>query len=240
MSRSGGGFGNGLRRWAVGRLRSTQRRGTQVPDDEAELVADMRRLSTEHPRFGYRRIHRLLLRGGWRVNHKRVQRLWRREGMRVPRKRSKRRPAGSSANSCTRQRAEHKDHVWSYDFLFDRTEDGRQVKILALVDQYTRECLCTHVARSITGQDVIDVLAGVMAERGSPANIRSDNGPEFVATAVQTWLESVGTGTLFIGPGSPWENAYIESFNSRLRDELLNGELCARLRRSNRDGAAGT
>jgi transposase InsO family protein len=209
----------------VGQHRTTQRRGTRVPEDEPALLGDMRRLGRAHPRFGYRRIHRLLLREGWRVNHKRVQRLWRREGMRVPRKRTKRRPPGHSANSCTLRRAEGRDQVWAYDFLFERTEDGRQVKILAVVDEYTRECLCTHVARSITGDDVIGILAAIMVERGVPAHIRSDNGPEFIARAVRSWLKTIGTSTLFIQPGSPWENAYIESFNSRLRDELLNGEL---------------
>ena len=196
-----------------------------MADDESRLLADMRRLSKEHPRFGYRRIHRLLLREGWRVNHKRVQRLWRREGLRVPRKRVKRRSPGHSGNSCTLKRAEHKDHVWSYDFVFDRTEDGRQLKILTMVDEYTREALSIHVARSITSQDVVDELAGIMIQRGSPRCIRSDNGPEFIAEAIKKWLGSIGTDTLFVEPGSPWENAYVESFNGKLRDELLNGEI---------------
>jgi putative transposase len=209
----------------VGQHRTTQRRARPVPRDEPVLLGDMRRLAREHPRFGYRRIHRLLLREGWRVNHKRVQRLWRREGMRVPRKRMKRRAPGHSGNSCILRRAEARDHVWTYDFLFERTEDGRRVKILAIVDEYTRECLCLHAARSITSENVIGVLAAIMVERGVPAHIRSDNGPEFTAAAVRSWLKSIDARTLFIRPGSPWENAYIESFNSRLRDELLNGEL---------------
>lgn len=213
----------------VGQHRSTQRRETLVADDEERLLTDMRELAAKHPRFGYRRIHQLLLRRGWRVNHKRVQRLWRREGMRVPRKRRKRARIGDSINSCVRRKAETKDHVWSYDFLFERTEGGRQVKILAIVDEYTRECLCTHAARSITAEDVIGVLASIMLERGVPQNIRSDNGPEFVAEAIRGWLGSIGVSTLFIGPGAPWENAYIESFNARLRDELLNGELLTSL-----------
>ena len=165
----------------VGQHRTTQRRETRLPQDEPALLGDMRRLGREHPRFGYRRIHQLLLREGWRVNHKRVQRLWRREGMRVPRKRAKRRPPGHSANSCTLRRAAGRDHVWTYDFLFERTEDGRQVKILAVVDEYTRECLCTHVARSITGDDVVGILAAIMVERGVHAHIRSDNGPKSTA-----------------------------------------------------------
>ena len=143
----------------------------------------------------------------------------------MPRKRIKRRSLGDSANSCIRHRAEFKNHVWTYDFVFDRTEDGRQVKILTVVDEYTRESVATHVARSIKATDVIDVLAKVMLERGTPRNIRSDNGPEFIAEAVTKWLGSIGTNTLFVEPGAPWENGYIESFNGRLRDELLNGEL---------------
>ncbi len=209
----------------VGQHRSTQRRKATVPDDEIRLLTDMRELAAKHPRYGYRRIHKLLCRQGWRVNHKRVQRLWRREGMRVPRRRRKRARIGHSGNSCTRRRAEAKDHDWSYDFLFERTEDGRRLKILVAVDEYTRECLCMHVARSISARDVVGLLASVMIERGVPGHIRSDNGPEFVATAVRDWLPSIDTKTLFIGPGAPWENAYVESFNGRLRDELLNGEL---------------
>ena len=209
----------------TGQYRSTQRLRITIPKDELRLLKDMRRFSGRHPRFGYRRIHRVLLREGWRVNRKRVHRLWRREGMQVPRKHIKRRSLGDSANSCDRHRAEFMNHIWTYDFIFDRTEDGRQIKILVVVDEYTRESLVTHVARSIKATDVIDVLAKVMAERGSPVHIRSDNGPEFIANAVTRWLESIGTGTLFVEPGSPWENGYIESFNSRLRDELLNGEL---------------
>lgn len=185
----------------------------------------MRELAAKHPRYGYRRIHKLLLRQGWRVNHKRVQRLWRREGMRVPRRRRKRARIGHSRNSCTRRRAEAMDHAWSYDFLFDRTEDGRQVKTLVLVDEYTRECLCAQVARSIKAEDVVGLLASVMVERGVPGHIRSDNGPEFVATAVRSWLGGIGSETLFIGPGAPWENAYVEPLNGKLRDEPLNGEL---------------
>jgi len=196
-----------------------------VREAEVRLLVDMRRLASEHPRFGYRRIHRLLVREGWSVNRKRVQRLWRREGMKVPRRRRKRWRLGSSANSCTRRKAERANHVWSYDFVFDRLEDGRQVKILAVVDECTRECLCLHVARSITAKDVIDQLAQLVIERGAPEHIRSDNGPEFIAAEIRAWIEMVGSSTLFIEPGAPWENAYIESFNSKLRDELLSGEL---------------
>lgn len=209
----------------TGQHRSSQRLETVIPDDEPQLLKEMGRFARCHPRYGYRRIHRELLREGWRINRKRVHRLWRREAMQVPRKRIKRRSLGDSANSCIRHRAEYRNHVWAYDFLFDRTEDGRQVKIFAIVDEYTRECVATHVARSIKATDVIDVLARAMVERGRPQYIRSDNGPEFIATAVTKWLASIGTNTLFVEPGAPWENGYIESFNSRMRDELLNGEL---------------
>ena len=209
----------------TGQYRSTQRRAPRAPREEARLLADMRRLATKHPRYGYRRIHRMLLREGWRVNHKRVQRLWRREGMRVPRKRRIRRALGHSANSCTLRSAERPNHVGSYDFVMSRTEDGRRLKFLVLLDEYTRECLTLHVARSITAVDVVDLLAEVAAERGLPEHIRSDNGPEFIAEEVRRWLDSVGSNTLFIAPGSPWENAYVESFNGRLADELLDREI---------------
>lgn len=209
----------------TGQHRSTQRLGAVTPADEPQLLRDMRRISRKHPRFGHRRVHSLLIRDGWRVNRKRVHRLWQREAMQVPRKRIKRRSLGDSGNSCIRHRAEFKDHVWSYDFLFDRTEDGRQLKLLTVVDEFTRESLAVHVARSIKGTDVVEILAGIMAQRGTPCHIRSDNGPEFVATAVVSWLRELGTATLFVEPGAPWENGYIESFNGRLRDELLNGEL---------------
>ena len=185
----------------------------------------MRRLASEHPRYGYRRIHQLLTRAGWQVNRKRVQRLWREEGMRVPRKRRKRQRIGHSGNSCTRRRAQHRNHVWSYDFVFDRLEGGRQIKILVVVDEYTRECLALRVGHSIRAVEVIEELARLVIERGAPTHIRSDNGPEFVAAAIREWIAMVGSGTLFIAPGAPWENAYAETFNSRLRDELLDGEL---------------
>jgi putative transposase len=149
----------------------------------------------------------MLVREGWRVNRKRVQRVWRREAMQVHRKRHKRLSLGNSANSCIRHRAELKNHVWTCDFLFDRTEEGRLVKIFAVLDEYTRESLKVHVACSVKAEDVINVLAEVMAKRGMPMYVRSDKGPEFIANAVTTWLESIGTGTLLIGPGAPWENA---------------------------------
>lgn len=209
----------------TGQHRSTQRRRAETPCDEVRLVTEMRSLARRHPRFGYRRIGQMLRRRGWRANHKRIERLWKREGLRVPSKKRKKRRLGRSENGCIRQRATHRNHVWSYDFVFDRTVDGRRLKLLTLVDEYTRECLAVHVARSITADEVLGVLASVMQERGAPAYIRSDNGPEFVAHKLRQWLQRCGIGTLFIAPGSPWENGYCESFNGKLRDELLACEL---------------
>ena len=167
----------------------------------------------------------MLKREGWKVNKKRVSRLWREERLQVPVRRRKRRRLGHSANSCQRRPATSRNDVWCYDFVFDRTEDGRRLKILTVVDEFTREALAVHVARSIRAQDVIDILLGLMAERGAPKHLRSDNGPEFIARAVVAWLEEIHVGTLFIEPGSPWENAYGESFNGRLEDELLGSEI---------------
>jgi putative transposase len=195
------------------------------------LVERMIRLSRENPRYGYRRVWALLRREGWLVNKKRVHRLWREEGLKVPKRQRKRRRLleGISEHGCTRRRAEHKDHVWSYDFVMDRTEDGRRLKMMPVVDEYTRECLAIEVERSITAEDVIGTLARLFGQRGAPAFIRSDNGPEFVARALKRWLEVSDVGTLYIEPGSPWENAYVESFIGRFGDELLKREAFAGL-----------
>lgn len=184
----------------------------------------MLELVRHHPRYGYRRIWALLRRGGWRVNRKRVWRLWKREGLKVPRKQRKKRRLGSSENGCGRRRAEHKDHVWAWDFIQDRTTDGRLLKWLSVVDEYTRECLALEVARSITAEDVVDVMLELVVERGAPSCVRSDNGPEFIAEALREWLGRVDAAALYIEPGAPWENGYAEGFHSRLRDELLNAE----------------
>ena len=187
----------------------------------------MRRIARRRPRFGSPRVYRELRRLDWPVNHKRVERLWREEGMQVPGKQYKRRRLswGGSENSCVRRRAQRPNHVWTYDFLTDRTEDGRQLKLLVVVDEFTRENLAIEVARSLTARQVIDVLQYVFAVRGAPEFIRSDNGPEFVAREVTRWLARANVKTLFIAKGSPWENGYVESFNSRFRDELLDREL---------------
>ncbi len=193
----------------------------------------MRRIVRQRPRFGCPRVHRQLVENGWKVNHKKVHRLWKQEHMQVPRKQHRRRRLpGGSENSCIRHRAERKDHVWSYDFLMDRTEDGRQLKLLAVIDEYTRECLAIEVDRSFTAHDVIGILQYLFAVRGTPEHLRSRpplrggaRGPEFVARSVRRWLQRADVTTLFIAKGSPWENGYVESFNGKLRDELLNREL---------------
>ena len=208
----------------LGQPRSTQRQAPKTKEEEERLVARLLELVRRHPRFGYRRIWALLRREGWRVNRKRVHRLWRQQGLKVPRKQRKKRRLGSSANGCVRRPAESKDHVWAWDFLHDRTADGRPLKWLTLVDEYTRECLALEVRRGMTAGAVCLVLAGVVRERGAPAHLRSDNGPEFLAKALRAWLAGAGVATLYIEPGAPWENGYAESFNSKVRDELLNAE----------------
>jgi transposase InsO family protein len=190
-------------------------------DDEAALVKRMLELVRQRPRFGYRRIAALLRGEEWQASDTRIHRLWRREGLKVPQKKRKRRRLGTSANSCDRRRARHQDDVWTWDFVFDRTTSGSRLKWLSVVDEHTRECLALKVDRSITSEDVIDTLAELFAMRGVPRHIRSDNGPEFIAVAIQRWLAQVDVETLYIEPGSPWENGYAESFHSRLRDEFL-------------------
>jgi len=210
----------------LGQPRSTQRRRPHVPDDEPRLVHEMTQLALGYGRYGYRTVTGLLNRWyGWQVNHKRVERLWRREGLQVPKKQPKRRRLWLNDGSCVRLRPTHKDHVWSYDFVADRTSDGRVIRMLTLIDEYTRECLSIDVARKLTSEDVLERLTHLFIVRGVPDYIRSDNGPEFTAEAVRQWLAKVGVKTMFITPGSPWENGYIESFNGKLRDQLLNGEV---------------
>ena len=215
---------------AVDQPRSTQRYEAQEREDEIRLVRRMLELVAKHPRYGYRRIGRLLRAEGWKVNRKRVYRLWRREGLKVPRKQRKKRRLGTSGNACHRRRAQGINHVWCWDFVFDHTTSGSPLKWLSIVDEYTRECLALKVARSITAEDVIDTLAELFAARRVPGHIRSDNGPEFVAKAIRRWLEQLGVKALYIEPGSPWENGYAESFHSKLRDEFLNAEEFASLR----------
>jgi len=205
--------------------RSTQRYFPKTADDEEPLTNRIVELATKYGRYGYRRITALLHEEGWRVNHKRVERIWRQEGLKVPAKQPKRSRLWLNDGSCIRLRPAYKDHVWSYDFVADRTKDGRPLKMLTLIDEYTRECLAIKVARSIRSPDVLECLAELFVHRGTPDYIRSDNGPEFTARSVREWLGRVDVKTLFIEPGSPWENGYVESFNGKLRDELLNGEI---------------
>jgi len=209
----------------IEQARTTQRHRSHIPSDEELLTARIVELATRYGRYGYRRIAALLKGEGWQVNHKRVERIWRKEGLKVPHKQPKRGRLWLNDGSCIRLRPEHKDHVWSYDFLTARTADGRAFRILTILDEYTRESLAILVARHISSQDVIDQLFHLFVFRGIPEHIRSDNGPEFTAKAIRHWLGRLGVGTLFIEPGSPWENGYIESFNGKLRDELLNGEI---------------
>ena len=195
------------------------------------MTADIVALARQYGRYGYRKIAELLrVWAGWVVNDKRVERIWRQEGLKVPAKQPRRGRLWLTDGSCIRLRAERRDHVWSYDFVEDRTHDGRKYRMLNVVDEFTHECLAIRIARRLRAIDVIDVLSDLFILRGVPGHIRSDNGPEFVAKAVQDWIAAVGAKTAYIAPGSPWENGYIESFNARLRDELLNGEIFYSLR----------
>ena len=193
--------------------------------DEDALTQAIIALASEYGRYGYGRITVKLREAGWQVGTDRVQRIWRREGLKVPQKQRPRGRLWLNDGSCVRLRPEHANHVWSYDFVSGMTHDGRTLRLLVLIDEYTRECLAIRVARRLGSNEVIETLADVMLWRGIPEHIRSDNGPEFVAKDLRKWLANVGTGTLYIEPGSPWENGYCESFNGKLRDECLNGEI---------------
>ena len=205
--------------------RSTQRKIPRGRDDEERLTADIVELACQYGRYGYRKIAALLRDAGWRVNDKRVERIWRREGLKVPKKQPKHGRLWLADGSCLRLRPQHKDHVWSYDFIEDRTHDGRRYRMLNVIDEFTHECLAIRIDRKLKGADIIDVLSDLFILRGVPEHIRSDNGPEFLAKAVQGWIAAVGARTAYVAPGSPWENGYVESFNARLRDELLDGEI---------------
>ncbi len=209
----------------LGQARTTQRHSSYVRNDEARLVARIIELATQYGRYGYRRITALLKQEGWKVNHKRIERIWRIEGLKVPKKQPKRERLWLNDGSSIRLRPEYKDHVWSYDLMMARTNEGRAFRILTIIDEYTRECLAILTQRRITSGDVIEQLFYLFMFRHTPGYIRSDNGPEFTAKAVRSWLKDLEVTTLFIEPGSPWENGYIESFNGKLRDELLNREI---------------
>ncbi len=209
----------------LGQHRSTQRRSPRGREDEDRLVADMIELARQYGSYGYRRVAVLLRDAGWQVSVGRVERLWKREGLKVPRKQPKKSRLWLKDGSCIRLRPERRNHVWSYDFVHCRTDDGKAFRTLNIIDEFSRECLSITVKRKLNSTDVIDALTDLFILRGPPAFVRSDNGPEFVARDVRNWIEAVGAKTAFIEPGSPWENGYVESFNARFRDELLNREL---------------
>jgi len=210
----------------LGQHRSTQRRLPTGRDDEEQLTSDIIELARRHGRLGYRKIAEMLrTQAGWVVNDKRVERIWRREGLKVPSRQPKRSRLWLSDGSCVRLRAERANHVWSYDFVEDRTHEGRKYRMLNIIDEFTHECLAIRIDRKLNSTAVIDVLSDLFILRGVPEYVRSDNGPEFIARAVQDWINAVGAKTAYITPGSPWENGFIESFNARLRDELLDGEI---------------
>ena len=198
--------------------------------DEDALTGEIIRLACNYGRYGYRRITHVLQSEGYCVNHKRVERIWREQGLRVPGKMPKKRRIFYNDSSCVRLRAEHPDHVWSYDFVEDRLMNGTKLRWLNVIDEYTRECLASIPARSWSGRKVIEALADIMLTRKTPEYIRSDNGPEFVAKKLRDWLASVNVHTAYIEPGSPWENGYCESFNSKMRDEFLNVTMFASFR----------
>jgi transposase InsO family protein len=189
------------------------------------LTAAIIELAGQYGRYGYRRVTALLRQDGWHVNHKRVERIWRREGLKVPHKQPKRGCLWLNDGSCIRKRPEYRNHVWAYDFVQDRTHNGKAFRMLTVIDEHTRECLAIKVDRKLNSTDVVETLADLFLERGTPDYIRSDNGSEFTAKLVREWLDRLGPDTLFIEPGSPWENGYNESFNVKFRDELLNGEI---------------
>jgi len=209
--------------------RSTQRYPSRQGDFEKRLIERINKLAKENPRRGYRYIWSLLRLEGWRVNVKRVHRLWRKEGLKVAQKQTKKERLGTADNGIVRHRAERRNHVWAWDFIHDRTTDGRALKWLTMVDEYTRECVVLEVRRSLCNEDVVAMLVEAIAEYGAPEFIRSDNGPEFIAKALREALSVLGIATLYIEPGAPWQNGYAESFHSRLRDELLNAELFSSL-----------
>jgi len=205
--------------------RSSQRYQPRSVDADAPLTNRIVTFATQYGRYGYRRITVLLRREGWQVNHKRVERIWRREGLKVPPRQPKRGRLWLNDGSCIRLRPAYAQHVWSYDFMREQTHNGRPFRILNVIDEYTRECLATRVARQLTGEDVQECLTTLFCQRGIPMHLRSDNGPEFTAKKIRKWLNELGASTLFIEPGSPWENGYVESFNGKMRDELLNREI---------------
>lgn len=216
----------------LSRHRSTQRHVLRGRADQDALTEAIIALASEYGRYGYRRIWALLTAQGWSVGLSRVERIWQREGLKVPGKQPKRGRLWLNDGSCVRLRASWPNHVWSYDFVQDRTHDGKAFRMLTVIDEFTREYLALPVERRLRSDDVLACLADLFVERGPPDHIRSDNGAEFTANAVRDWLSRTGVKTLYIEPGSPWESGYNESFNGKLRDELLNIEIFFRLKKA--------
>ena len=216
----------------LGQSRTSQRYSPIIVEEAGPLTAAIIRLAGQYGRYGYRRVTALLRAEGWHVNHKRVERIWRREGLKVPKKQPRRGRLWLNDGSCIRLRPCWPHPVWAYDFVQGRTHDGKVFRMLTLIDEYTRACLAIEVGRKLCSDDVLHCLSALFARHGAPEHIRSDNGPEFTAQVVRDWLPRVGVRTLFIEPGSPWENGYNESFNGKLRDELLNGELFYTLKKA--------
>ena len=214
----------------VGQSRTTQRRQPKTRSDEKRLTAAIIRLAKRYGRYGYRRVTALLRAEGWKVNVKRVHRIWLREGLKVPKKQPKRSRLWLNDGSCVRLRPKWPNHVWSYDLVQDRTQAGRPVRILTVIDEFTRRSMAIVVARRLRSDDVLHCLADLFVKHGPPEHIRSDDGPEFIAKNVRGWLARIGVRTLYIEPGSPWENGYCESFNSKIKDVLLNMEIFTTLR----------
>lgn len=213
---------------ALGLARSSYYRVSQVTDETVVMQQEILRLSEEHPRYGYRRITAMMKRGGYSINEKRVLRVRREAGFKVRKKQRRARRVGLS--TARRRQSQKRRDVWSWDFVTDQTANGSHFRILTLIDEYTRECLATHAGWSIKAVDVVTIIEMAIKKNGAPKHIRSDNGPEFIAYAVQDWLKEIDIEILYIKPGSPWENAYIESFHDKLRDELLNREIFGTLR----------
>ncbi|MGA2610932.1 MAG: IS3 family transposase [Halobacteriota archaeon] len=205
--------------------RATQRYETRIDYEERRIRKRLHELAKKHPGSGYRRMTRLLRRAGMKINKKRVPRLWREEGLRNPLRKRRKRARGHSENSCAMKKAEHKNHVWCWDFTMDETSDGRRLQWFSVMDEFTRECLALEVEQRMTARDVLVILTWLEAKCGAPVAIRSDNGPEFIARAVGRWLAARNVGPLYIAPGSPWENGYSESFNSRMKAEFADREV---------------
>ena len=213
----------------MGYARSKVRYQTIQRDDEDAITTRIMELASKYGRYGYRRITALLKREGYDINHKRVERIWREQGLKVPSKQPKRKRLWLNDGSCIRLRPMHKNHVWSYDFVYDQLENGKRLRWLNLIDEYTRQCVYSSPKHQWNHKDIIEVLADCFIQYGTPGYIRSDNGPEFIAQGLRTWLEGLDIQTTFIEPGSPWENGYCESFNGKMRDEFLNSELFSTL-----------